>query len=79
MPGAALQDDLITMFLGPDTPFVLKKSDAGVHVVMGECYIHGIINGETLQGKEADLMDIVLQYGDTNWKSGLIEWASRCA
>ena len=79
IPGAALQGDLIAIFLGAGTPFVLRKSDAGVHVVVGECYIHGIMNGEALQEKEADLMDIVLQYEDRNSKSGLIEWASRCA
>lgn len=79
IPGAALQGDLIAIFLGAGTPFVLGKSDAGVHVVAGECYIHGIMNGEALQEKEADLMDIVLQYVDRNFKSGLIVWASRCA
>lgn len=77
--GAALQGDLIAMFLGAGTPFVLGKSDAEVHVVVGECYIHGIMNGEALQEKEADLMGIFLQYVDRNLKSGLIEWVSRCA
>ena len=79
IPGATLQGDLIAIFLGAGTPFVLGKSDAGVHVFVGECYIHGIMNGEALQGKEADLINIVLQYVNKNWKSGLIEWASRCA
>lgn len=79
IPDAALQGDLIAIFLGAGTPFVLGKSDARVHVVVGECYIHRIMNGEALQDKEADLMDIVLQYVDRNLKIGLIEWASRCA
>lgn len=79
-PDAALQDDLIATFLGAGTPFVLRKSDAGVHVVVGECYIHGIMSGEALQEKEADLMNIVLKiYVDGDLKSGLIEWASRCS
>lgn len=76
---AALQCDLIAIFLGAGTPFVLGESDAGVHVVVGECYIHGITKGEALQEKEADLMEIVLQHVDRDLKSGLIEWASRCA
>lgn len=70
IPGAALQGDLIAIFLGAGTPFVLGKSDAGVHAVVGECYIHRIMNGEALQEKEADLMNMILQYVDRNLKVG---------
>ena len=61
VPGAAQKGDLIAIFMGADVPFVIRPGGAGTHVLIGECYVHGIMNGEAFQGREAEVDDIVLQ------------------
>lgn len=57
------QRDVMAVLLGCSTPIVLRKvpgngGDVGYRVI-GECYMHGIINGEAMQwGLETQ--DIVL-------------------
>ena len=60
VPGAALQGDLIAVFLGAHIPFVLRPTDAGAYVLIGECYIHGIVHDEALQ-EDARIRDIFVQ------------------
>lgn len=55
VPGAALEGDHIAVILGADTPFVLRSAGADFYALVGECYIHGIMNGETLQGTSAQV------------------------
>ncbi len=61
VPGAALKGDLIAIILGADVPFVLRTTSMGRYVLIGECYIHGIMKGEAIRGREAQLGDITLQ------------------
>jgi hypothetical protein len=47
VPGSAKVGDAICLLDGGCVPFVLRKSDTGYRLV-GECYIHGIMDGEGL-------------------------------
>lgn len=60
-PRGALKGDLVAVFMGADMPFVLRATGMGGYELIGECYIHGIMNGEALIGNEAQVGDIVLQ------------------
>jgi hypothetical protein len=47
-PQAARQGDRIVVLLGVDVPLVLRRLDKTHHVV-GEAYVHGIMNGEAVE------------------------------
>ena len=47
MPRRAEVDDLIYVLHGGQVPFVLRKSDEA-YTFIGECYVHGIMDGECL-------------------------------
>jgi hypothetical protein len=49
-----IEDDIVVMLLGGHVPFVLSAIDSNQWKLIGECYVHGIMNGETLEGEEAD-------------------------
>jgi hypothetical protein len=38
--------DVIVIFPGARFPYVLRKCDDGSHVLVGEAYVHGIMDGE---------------------------------
>lgn len=71
-PGALRQDDWVAIVPGSDVPFVLRAvgdkdsamgrtqfpKDARFQLV-GECYVHGIMNGEAVDGMLID-RDIIL-------------------
>ena len=61
VPNVCLKGDLVALFLGADVPFVIRPVDARLFVVVGECYIHGIMNGEAFQGAHAQTRDILLK------------------
>ncbi|PVH80371.1 hypothetical protein DL98DRAFT_588478 [Cadophora sp. DSE1049] len=50
--------DRICIFLGFSTPFVVRPRDGGGYLVVGECYIYGLMDGEALV--EGTLEDIIL-------------------
>lgn len=55
--------DLVCILLGAQVPFVLRAVKDG-HKLMGECYCHGIMNGEAVRqadGGEAELSDFVIR------------------
>jgi hypothetical protein len=47
-PQAARQGDRVVVLLGVDVPLVLRRVDKTHHVV-GEAYVHGIMNGEAVE------------------------------
>ena len=61
VPRGALKGDSIAVFMGADVPFVLRATDTEEYELIGECYVHGIMNGEAFDGREAQLGDIVLR------------------
>lgn len=51
VPEAAQEGDSISILAGSDTPILLRpKGDS--HLMVGECYIHGLMNGEDLMGTD---------------------------
>lgn len=61
LPRGTLKGDLVAVFMGADVPFVLRATGADRYELIGECYIHGIMNGEAFVGRESQVGDIVLQ------------------
>ena len=57
------EGDLIALFLGTQVPFVVREVASDVYIKVGECYVHGITDGEAMQDTakwHASLKDIVL-------------------
>ncbi|KAJ3548372.1 hypothetical protein NM208_g1031 [Fusarium decemcellulare] len=48
VPMRAKKGDTVVILNGADVPFVLRKKDDGRYLLVGECYMHGIMNGEAL-------------------------------
>jgi len=42
--------DIITVLLGFDAPMVLRPKANGHHAIIGEAYVHGLMNGEAILG-----------------------------
>lgn len=57
--------DIVCVLLGSQVPFVLRrKVDGDGYVLVGECYCHGIMHGETVRGLdegEVVLRDFVVE------------------
>lgn len=62
VPLAAQAGDWICVFEGCDLPFVIRKLDdkAGV-VIVGHCYISGIMHGEMMADNKVPFQDILLR------------------
>ncbi|PVH74918.1 hypothetical protein DL98DRAFT_18237 [Cadophora sp. DSE1049] len=55
VPWDAEPEDIIVVFLGAQAPFALRKSakhGQQFYKLIGECYVHGIMDGEVLDEKE---------------------------
>lgn len=52
-PAMALQGDVIAIMLGMDTPLVLRPVGDNHYQIVGEAYIHGIMDGETMKDSHA--------------------------
>ncbi|KIY03118.1 uncharacterized protein Z520_01585 [Fonsecaea multimorphosa CBS 102226] len=61
-PEEARPGDAVVVLPGADVPFVLRSADGGgEHCVIGECYLHGFMDGVAVEGKEsAALREYVL-------------------
>ncbi|KAK4112855.1 hypothetical protein N656DRAFT_798040 [Canariomyces notabilis] len=57
-PAWALAGDHIVILKGGAVPFVLRSAPDGCWQLVGECYVHGIMNGEAFDAKQCT--DIVL-------------------
>ena len=56
VPNASLKGDLVALFLGTAVPFVNRPIGVELFVLVGECYIYGIMNGEALQGEDVQII-----------------------
>jgi hypothetical protein len=52
VPPSAEVEDKIVVFAGMQTPLVLRVDSDKQHRYIGDCYVHGIMNGEVLNGDE---------------------------
>ncbi|GAB1318118.1 hypothetical protein MFIFM68171_08328 [Madurella fahalii] len=50
VPFAAQPGDVVAVFSGSRVPILVRQhpSRSGLHLVIGECYLHGIMQGETI-------------------------------
>jgi hypothetical protein len=45
--------DEVAILFGADVPFVLRrKADRAAHELIGECYVHGLMDGATIEALE---------------------------
>ncbi|KAI1769417.1 HET-domain-containing protein [Hypoxylon sp. FL1150] len=48
--GTPQKGDVVSVVLGVDVPLLLRPTRSGHYEVVGDCYVHGIMNAETLLG-----------------------------
>ncbi|MCJ1403425.1 hypothetical protein MMC11_006648 [Xylographa trunciseda] len=53
-PENAKEGDIVVIFRGGETPFLLRQQDKKLNQFIGECYIHGVMYGE-MWNSEASL------------------------
>jgi len=55
-PGSIRKKDLVCVLLGGRVPFILRRmSTSSSHILLGECYAHGIMKGEALEGRKEEI------------------------
>lgn len=52
--------DLIVVIMGARIPFVIRKAQGG-YLLVGDAYVHGLMEGEALRRSDLRQVDIVLQ------------------
>jgi hypothetical protein len=58
-PAAMLPGDRVVVFFGAELPFILRKDNEGYYQVIGEAYVHGIMDGEIMaMGLKSKSFDI---------------------
>jgi hypothetical protein len=48
-PDSAEVGDLVTVFLGGTTPYLISPKDDGIYRYINECYVHGFMDGEVMK------------------------------
>lgn len=61
-PQAVEPGDQICIVLGCDAPLILRPDEIGRRSVVGECYIHGLVDGATLLGPLPSMWQKVNRY-----------------
>ncbi|RYO67586.1 hypothetical protein AA0113_g4446 [Alternaria arborescens] len=59
-PAAAQIDDEICLLLGGQVCYVLRTRKDGHHEFIGECYVHGMMDGQACEDESFSIRDIVL-------------------
>jgi hypothetical protein len=54
-PPESMKDDIVCILLGGDMPFILRPKGS-YHTFIGECYVHGIMDGEALDAAQIGLI-----------------------
>ncbi len=62
MPGCAEIGDKIFIPLGSSVPFVIRQTADAIpnFVLVGDAYVHGIMNGEAVAGNDFRVEEILL-------------------
>lgn len=53
VPKMAREGDLVASFRGGLTPFVIRRLETGSHLLLGECYVEGYMDGEAFEEQVA--------------------------
>ncbi|KAL8793019.1 MAG: hypothetical protein Q9195_004423 [Heterodermia aff. obscurata] len=62
VPIEAREEDVVCVFDGARLPYVLRRTaEEGIYVMIGHCFLHGIMFGEATAGEEMILEDIMLR------------------
>ncbi|KAI3326306.1 hypothetical protein HD806DRAFT_532954 [Xylariaceae sp. AK1471] len=61
MPLDSLPGDCICVLVGGEVPFVIRPTGCGTYTLIGECYVDGIMDGETFEAIDAttELLDTI--------------------
>ncbi|MCJ1437038.1 hypothetical protein MMC27_006423 [Xylographa pallens] len=49
---ATYKGDVVCVVLGGEVPYVIRPKKNGHYLFVGECYVHGLMDGQALQGYE---------------------------
>lgn len=60
-PNSMQRGDKVFVFPGGDVPFVLRASETGRYRLVGEAYVHGMMNGEALNNTSRVLMQVDIE------------------
>ncbi|KAK2593669.1 hypothetical protein QQS21_008638 [Conoideocrella luteorostrata] len=52
--------DMIFLPLGSAIPFLIRQATPGVYRIIGECYLHGIMEGEAFDDKRTPINDVLI-------------------
>lgn len=59
-PDTLATDDAIFILSGVDTPFIFRRLNTGQYRLIGECYLHGVMDGEAVIDEVAlELLEVV--------------------
>ncbi|KAE9363038.1 hypothetical protein N431DRAFT_357597, partial [Stipitochalara longipes BDJ] len=58
MPGDSKVDDEGWLLKGVKMPMMLCKIDGGTYELVGDCYLHGVMNGENF--KEENCSEVLI-------------------
>jgi Heterokaryon incompatibility protein (HET) len=74
-PPATLTGDRVCVLLGCSAPMVLRPTEDGSYIVVGECFVHGLVKGEALLGplqNDIRMAGIILE-GRGGYYSGFVD------
>lgn len=54
VPMGSKVGDIICILFGGGVPFALRESGEGYYRFIGECYVHGIMDGEAVEGRDLE-------------------------
>lgn len=61
-PGETRNGDLIVLLPGATMPFVLRRSGGDGYILVGDCYLHGVMEGELIHAPEGQEEPLEAKY-----------------
>jgi hypothetical protein len=61
VPRKAEEGDQVCIFLGAEVPHVLRPTGSGTYMLIGDCYMDGVMDGEVLSTEGQNGKEIVLE------------------
>ena len=53
--------DVVCVFLGGRVPWVIRQMSESSYILVGECYVHGLMDGEVMATQHLPIQEIILQ------------------